>query len=92
MITGESVRDILDKIGYEVFDYSGRYMYGDKCPAIKSEDNVAKLLSNIINSVLDEEFDDDEKDILREMFDNVRTDSLGLGIVIYFPKFIYQEE
>ncbi len=59
-------------------DYSGRCMYGDECIAFYVDDatDFAKILVRVVA---------EDEDLANELADRIRTDSLGLGAVIYFP-------
>lgn len=82
-LTVDQVNDILDNadLPYESFrnDYSGRFMYGDRCVGF-DVDSLTELgtLAIAIHEVLG----DAEG---RDMVERARTDSMGLGYIIYFP-------
>ena len=60
-------------------DYSGRGMYGSQCVgfSVRGGNAEARVTKAIIRS-LDDAFAD-------EMLSALRTDSLGLGTIVYFP-------
>jgi len=77
-ITREQADDIASGVDGEVYDdYSGRYMYGATCVGF-SGDFTDFALAVAMSRVLDEY----ELESLAEM---VRSDSMGLGVVVYFP-------
>lgn len=82
--------ELIDGAGYSHMDYSGRGMYGEKCIGIDIDgDSVAKFVSAIWAEFIYQSEDlptDDQADGLNEIFASAQTDSLGLGVVIYFSK------
>ena len=87
-LTTEQVYDILFAANLEDKDftstYSGRGMYGDQCIGWTLDDhNDSGTLSVAIVDVLD--------DWGRSMVENTRTDSMGLGIIVYFPRWTCPE-
>lgn len=66
------VDNILD--GRERRDYSGRGMYGERCPAVVTDESPFT-----VGSVAHDVFGDRAFDL------DVRSDSMGLSTVIYFP-------
>lgn len=76
-------QNFLEKTcGYEVRSYSGRGMYGKTCIAIEVGD-VLEELSEI-------SYKAGENGI--EMPNEVKSDSLGIGYVLYWPSFNYTNE
>lgn len=65
-------------------DYSGRYMYGETCVAISDGPDMSiclGLLAELFDYILEK-----VKDIkLSEYFSDIRSDNMGMGMVIYFP-------
>lgn len=63
-------------------DYSGRYMYGAECVGFDL-DSAAQtmLLGAAIFSVLD-------NDDAVAMMNDTAQDSMGLGIIVYFPRWV----
>lgn len=86
------VEDIID---YKLEDcveisknYSGRFMYGEECFGIVTGQylNPSSFLSRFVLMLLDE----GERDLAYELSKNVREDNMGLGSIIYFPKFQWE--
>lgn len=91
----EQLVGAAENIGINYQSYSGRGMYGDKCFAITCDDEnpfdiVLDLLINLVADI-EPEIDDVEVSIVELLDDakhflrNPRTDSLGLGCIIYWP-------
>lgn len=71
---------VCEVLSLEPRSYSGRGMYGKECYAIAFEDHkeVAKFFYYL-------GMEDAEDEGLEPLVDNSRTDSLGRGIILYFP-------
>ena len=69
---------------FNVRSYSGRGMYGKNCLAVDLTDSISHLFASIIYYT-----DDDNREELAEAFENMRQDSMGRGIVVYFPDVEY---
>jgi hypothetical protein len=83
----ETFDDIVSDAGYELESYSGRGMYGAQCASIRMNVDEApyQIMARITEAVLDHRHEeiDIERDWLKLMA-QTRTDSLGLGIVLYW--------
>jgi len=77
-MTYEWLVEIIEAAGYEAQSYSGRYMYGKRCVSLKSDEGETKILANLV-----EECDDTRE--AAELIRRCRTDSMGRGIVLYWP-------
>lgn len=86
---------LADNLGGEVFKgYSGRMMFGKQCWAIStdtwvSDINITGTLSDVVASEID--CVDVQAWIKAHGLDTLRFDSLGLGVVWYWPKCLYVE-
>jgi hypothetical protein len=69
-----------------VHSYSGRAMYGKCCVGL-TMDNVSDMLPTLLAEVTD-----DNRNALIRAFGNTRTDSMGRGVVVYFPNIPFVEE
>lgn len=70
------------------FGYSGRGMYGRQCVAVDTEDrSTFEVFADIL------EYSDLSDDLgsIAHALRNAKTDSLGRGQVLYFPKFTWDE-
>ena len=77
-----------ESAGYDVRRYSGRSMYGDECVGVTTSDGMARVTANIIEEYVHLFGETPDSAI----WDNVRTDSMGLDTVIYWPRIKYTEE
>lgn len=76
--------------------YSGRAMYGDACLAITAE-SLSSVFANLMALALeagDNLTGDEKDDCIMALTRGVCTDSMGTGVVVYFPgaKFTRQDE
>lgn len=87
-MNAERFIELLDDAGCEPRSYSGRGMYGARCVSIttdryQSEGYVAALTMIYAES--------DEQSELLSVWRGVRSDSMGLDTVIYFPDMDWPE-
>lgn len=80
-------RDELDELEHELdlearTDYSGRGMYGDTCIGF-DVDSLAELVR--IGAVAQQLFGDDNPELVHALARGARTDSMGLGSIVYWP-------
>lgn len=68
-----------------LMNYSGRFMYGKDCLGL-SVDSMSDAVKFIISIA------DVDRNLADKMADDLTTDSLGLGIVAYFPRITPPED
>lgn len=73
--------------GYTPRSYSGRGMYGKQCLAFSTDDSAITAVAAIVGNIRDE----GERLEVVEAFEGARSDSMGLGTVIYFPRIAFEE-
>ena len=78
----EKIVDALDMAGFDYRSYSGRGMYGEYCLGIDC-DNVTKCIVDICIAIVNDE-NTDPCDLM-ELLRDARSDSMGLGAIVYFP-------
>lgn len=92
------MQDLIETAGYETRSYSGRGMYGKSCLAVEVDKQLGSFLADIIhelkNCVQAEEDNEEvpnlpEFEAAEEAFRCMRSDSMGLGTVYYFPDVPY---
>lgn len=81
--------EVIESAGLEPRDYSGRGMMGDSCLAIAVDRDSSEM--KVVADLIEATSDDEDKDILVKALRGARTDSLGMGSIIYFPRFEYSE-
>lgn len=80
---------LLEDAGLETRSYSGRNMYGSQCVAFEAE-SESDMIEAIIDVMSKVAYDDIEKlPSMAVMLKGARTDSMGRGLIIYFPKLAY---
>lgn len=85
-ITAQQVIDAL-KNDFEVRSYSGRVMYGANCVGVDTDDRGAQM--KIAVALIDAGIDADD---VVDLAADVRTDSMGLGQIVYFPNLRLTDE
>lgn len=79
----EEVQQIIDALrnyGFNVRSYSGRAMYGANCVGLDVESFGAVM--NIAVGLIEGGIDPTE---VCELGENMRTDNMGLGYIVYWP-------
>lgn len=66
--------------GVEATSYSGRAMFGQYCLGL-SADNLSQVARFFVGLA------QEDADLADALARNMRTDSLGLGMIAYFPSF-----
>jgi hypothetical protein len=84
----QEFREIIEEVGYETRSYSGRFMYSDECLAFECESgDELKAVAEIVAYCSEE----DQPEAVNN-FKTAKMDSMGLGVVIYFPRVIFVDE
>ena len=83
-----NLQSTIENAGYETRSYSGRGMYGKQCLGISSE-NVIETIVDILHWAFSEG-DDDLYYALSKAMQSAKTDSMGHGLIIYFPDHEYK--
>lgn len=88
-IKNRLVRTIRDE-EYEPRSYSGRGMYGEECVAFSTDPGesthgaIIDICSNIVQQIDDDTLSPEEAIHMMSYMQDVRTDSLGKGAIVYF--------
>ncbi len=78
--------ELCDNADIAYRTYSGRGMYGKQCFAVESDNGPSDVILEIIHAaVQSDDFSKSELIDLLETLGDARTDSMGLGIVVYWP-------
>jgi hypothetical protein len=78
MITYERLEELLEF--FDAKNYSGRGMHGRQCLSVTTEGG--QLAFQLMEDIVTECADSGE---VAEMYDGVRTDDMGLSVVLYWP-------
>jgi hypothetical protein len=76
--------DLKDCLSGDYREYSGRSMYGKSCPGFEYESENAAIV-DMMSAIADED-DHDDRETMRSVLSKYQIDSLGLGVILYFPK------
>lgn len=84
-----TVQYLCEKAGYETRSYSGRGMYGRACLGVDIDNNkdITSLFADIL--ALDELDDCYVREEFADAFHSAKSDSMGLGMIVYFPTIKY---
>ena len=85
-MTTKQFEAIINDAGFTARSYSGRGMYGKSCLAVEVPNgaSLAATVARIVGFVCE---DIELRDDVVEAFDYASTDNLGLGTILYFPKY-----
>ena len=86
-MTNKQLQDIIEMAGYETRSYSGRGMYGKECLAFTVDGRAEEfaVAADLMNAALDAGEDFVVVEPVLAAMRGIRTDSMGLGTVFYFP-------
>ena len=86
---GIGLQILAQEIGYETRSYSGRGMFGDACLGIElnQETSLSKFYGELIYHIYNNSEDISPDDIreITSAIERAKTDSMGLGTILYFP-------
>ena len=87
---GSVIREVAEDCDIQIHDdYSGRYMYGATCLGLSLEGSASSLFAAFIRGL--KNADNHTMEEAAEMFDDMKTDNLGLGTILYFPGWKFDE-
>ena len=75
-----TLQQIMTATGYETRSYSGRGMNGRECLAVECN-HLMRLFAELLGDLDDE----DERAAVAAALRKARMDSMGRGMVVYFP-------
>lgn len=81
--------ELLYDAGYEPVSYSGRGMYGKSCVSVHSDERGTEFLWNLSEAI---NTDERVTDTPYLQVSSPSSDSLGLGMVYYWPSFPWPED
>ncbi len=90
------LKQIIEDAGFDARSYSGRGMYGRKCLSfnLEREENEFDAFLSIAESAqsyVESSDDGFELEDVTTYFMGAKSDSMGLGTVIYFPNVEWEE-
>lgn len=90
------IKEVVENAGFDPQSYSGRGMYGRKCLSFNlgRDENLVDAILNLaeaVNSYVEDNPEIEFEDAIQE-FKGAKTDSMGLGEVVYFPTIDWEED
>lgn len=90
------IKEVVEDAGFDPQSYSGRGMYGRKCLSfnLDRDENVVDAildLAEALNSHVQDNPEIEFEDAIQE-FKGAKSDSMGLGSVVYFPSIEWEED
>jgi hypothetical protein len=85
-MTEERVRGLFEDAQYEPRSYSGRCMYGENCLAVTTDSasEAATVILDVVQACAENGTAEDVLELVA-MLRGSRTDSMGRGVVVYWP-------
>lgn len=81
---------LFDNAGLSTRSYSGRSMYGKQCLAVELESGrMGEFIGNLCSAVACHDDPSHAAELVDDACRDMRTDSMGHGIVVYFPSVSY---
>ena len=81
--TAEQVIEALEQTDANIYQrYSGRNMFGEECPGFEAETDAEAFSVFVQLAAYDE-------DLAAKLAAGAKTDSLGRGIIVYWPTITY---
>jgi hypothetical protein len=82
---------LLEDAGLTPRSYSGRGMYGKECLGVDTDRSEMRVAAELIRAVIEtkEEFDDSLYE-LAGILEDTQTDSMGMGIIMYWPNIPFE--
>jgi len=75
--------ELLEEMELEPYSYSGRGMFGKSCVGV-TVTNTTKFIFEL-GLKIGSKHEEENYEELKEGFENIRTDNMGLDYVVYFP-------
>lgn len=90
------LKQIVEDAGYSPRSYSGRGMHGRKCLSVNLDRDESELdmmldIAESIQAYVETEDEGLELEDVTAYFKGAKSDSMGLGSVIYFPDIDWEE-
>lgn len=83
-LEAETIAQAIEDVGFEpVTDYSGRFMYGKECPGFES-DSMGEVFDLFVALA------EADPKLAHAMAKAARTDSMGRGMIVYWPDATYE--
>lgn len=89
----EMLNEALEDSNCHLEAYSGRGMNGKECPSfeVSNDENAFSIIAQAIAHV-GQTYEPDDVQEVADLFNDCRTDSMGLGTVVYFPQIDWNDD
>lgn len=92
-MTSKELQQLIEDCDYPTRSYSGRSMYGKECLAFTLDSGQSPMAAVAdIMAYAAEDIEGDTVEHCRAAFEKARSDSMGHGMVIYFPHLDYAKD
>ena len=95
-LTFKMIKDACKNTEFKVRSYSGRGMYGRTCVGIDLDriDDLGDIIANLEPYDADGELYEpqDAFELVGKLISNMKWDSMGLGIIVYWPDIDYDKK
>jgi hypothetical protein len=87
----ETIVKFAEYVGYDVWSYSGRFMYGKKCLGITSNDDTIQFITVLGRTLLydgyfGEYYLDDRVETFLDIIEHMKSDEMGKSTIYYWPQ------
>jgi len=79
-----ALQQLFDEAEIETRSYSGRSMYGKECLAVDLNKGLGDFIADVLYA-MQSQLGGEAHDEIAEAFRGMATDSMGRGIIVYFP-------
>lgn len=79
---------LIELAGYAPVAYSGRGMFGKRCVGLTTDSSLQNVLADLV-TWMHLTYNTQE---IAELIRDLRCDSMGRGIVVYWPSVAWQED
>lgn len=85
------LQQMIEDAGFETRSYSGRGMYGAECLGVEIDKDLGGFLGDLLDSALALS-GPESVPVIVEALRGMKTDSMGLGLIVYFPEEPFRDE
>lgn len=83
---------LLEDAGLTPRSYSGRGMYGKQCLGVDSNGSGMEVIATLISLLAENEVTQSDLRELADILEDSKTDSMGRGIIMYWPNIPFEGE
>lgn len=87
-----ALQQMFEEANIETRSYSGRSMYGKECLGVDiGRSSLGSFIADVIEG-MESQVGAENREEIAEAFRSMSTDSMGLGMIVYFPSVPYEGE